>query len=123
MPWIPLEPAQPAQPDKTVKPVLPAEQPMPWIPLTPAQPGQPEKPVLPAEQPMEWLPLTPATATTTNQPNSTPHVTLTSQTPVRDTNQARLPQTGTAHESIFLGIGLVLLGFCLGLGGARWKQP
>ena len=83
------------------------------------------KTVLPAEQSVEWMPLTPSTVITMNQPNSTPYVTPiapTDQTSARDMNQARLPQTGTTHESILLGIGLVLLGFCLRLGGTRWKQ-
>ncbi|WP_302176207.1 LPXTG cell wall anchor domain-containing protein, partial [Limosilactobacillus ingluviei] len=83
------------------------------------------KTVLPAEQSVEWMPLAPSTVITMNQPNSTPYVTPiapTDQTSARDMNQARLPQTGTTHESILLEIGLVLLGFCLRLGGTRWKQ-
>ncbi|WP_019206725.1 MSCRAMM family protein [Limosilactobacillus ingluviei] len=83
------------------------------------------KPALPAEQPTKWLPLAPATVITMNQPNSTPHatsITITDQTPVRDTNQAQLPQTGTASESILLEIGLALLSICFGVSRTRWKQ-
>ena len=83
------------------------------------------KPALPAEQPTKWLPLAPATVITMNQPNSTPHaisITITDQTPVCDTNQAQLPQTGTASESILLEIGLALLSICFGVSRTRWKQ-
>uniref|UniRef100_UPI000F7D731B Cna B-type domain-containing protein n=1 Tax=Loigolactobacillus iwatensis TaxID=1267156 RepID=UPI000F7D731B len=116
-PHVPGKPNQPNKPNKPNKPTQPAKPNQPNQPTQPAKPNKPNKPT-PAVKPN--TPGQPTQPAKVNQPSQPAQTKKTKQSVKRQTTAKRkgllrlLPQTGEVASTIFIGLGILIL------GGVAW---